>query len=375
MKKKLLALALAAAAVPALSMADVNIYGRIAGGIESDSIKTVAGASATQTNVEDYLSWIGFKGQEDLGNGLKTIWQVENYIVIDGTGTPAHGQATFASRDTFIGLQGNFGTVRLGKMTNAQRDMYDLDVWNNSNGANALDIFKRVDYRPNNAIRYDSPTFSGFSGSLLWGAGENKNTAASNKSSDVWNVGLNYRHDSGFFAQYGYDRRNNAQGVTALFPNPNGNAAYAHSLETGYIANNLRVVLGAQWAKGYNWDDRAYFAESTGFATGAGAGVKTRELALTVGYTFGVWTPKVSYAHGWNKKTNAGTINDSGYNQYIVGVDYALSKRTKLTLDYGYLSFGNNAGYSVASGNTPLFNNVFNVKSQGTTSLNMEHWF
>jgi len=373
MKKKLIALALAA--VPALSMADVTIYGRIVGGVESDSIKVVGGASQTQTNVEDYLSWIGFKGQEDLGNGLKAIWNVENYIIVDGTGTPAHGQGTFASRDTFIGLSGNFGTVRLGKLTNAQRDMFDFDIWNNSNGANALDIFKRIDYRPNNAIRYDSPSFDGFSASLLWGAGENKNTTTSGKSSDVWNVGLNYRHPSGFFAQYGYDRRNNAQGIAALFPNAAGNAAYDHRLETGYIANNLHVVVGAQWAKGYNWDDRAYYNENTGFATGAGANVRTRELGVTLGYHFGALMPKFSYVHGWNKKTDAGTINDSGYNQYILGLDYSLSKRTKASLAYGYLSFGNNAGYSVASGNTPLINNVFNVSRQSTTSLSLEHWF
>jgi predicted porin len=370
---------LALAAIPAVSMADVTIYGRIAGGVENDSITTQPGAGNTpdgsthvnQNNVEDYLSWIGFKGQEDVGNGLKAIWNIENYIVIEGSGTSAHGQGTFASRDTFVGLAGGFGTVRLGKIPNAQRDMYDVDVWNNSNGANALDIFKRVDYRPNNAIRYDSPDFSGFSASALWGAGENKNTSNGNGSSDVYNVGLNYRHASGFFAQYGYDYRSNASGVAA----GNGHAATNHRLEAGYIANNWHIGLGYSQSKGYNWDDRAYFNESTGFATGTATNVKTRELALTVAYSIGPWTPTVSLAHGWNKKDDSGTISDSGYNQYIVGVDYHLSKRTKLTLDYGHLNFGDNANYSVASGNTPLFNNIFNVKRQATTSLNMEHWF
>jgi predicted porin len=367
MNKKLIALALAA--VPALSMADVTIYGRLVGGLESDSIKTVGGSSTRQTNVEDYLSWIGFKGQEDLGSGLKAIWQVENYIAIDGTGTTAHSQGTFATRDSFVGLNGGFGTVRLGKLTNAQRDMFDLDVWNNSNGANALDNFMRTAYRPNSAIRYDSPNFAGFNGSLLWGAGENKNTVSNGKSSDVINVGLNYRHSSGFFAQYGYDRRNNASPINV------DKRADAHTLNAGYIANNLHVVLGYQAARGYNWDDRAYFNESTGFATGTADDLKTRELALTVGYSFGAFTPKLSLAHGWNKKDNTGTISDSGYNQYILGVDYALSKRTKATLAHGHLNFGDNAGYSVASGNTPLFNNVFNVKTQNTTSLSLEHWF
>jgi predicted porin len=370
MKKKLLVLALAA--IPAVSMADVSIYGRIAAGVESDSIKTVGGSTQTQTNVEDYLSWIGFKGQEDLGNGLKAVWQIENYVVTDGTGTPAFGQNTLATRDTFVGLTGNFGSVRLGKMSNAQRNMFDLDVWDNSNGANALDIFMRTAYRPNNSIAYDSPNFNGFSASAQWASGENKNAAGnSNGSSDLINIGLNYRHPSGFFVQYGYDRRENTN--TSFAGTLSNKDATANTVQAGYIANGLHAVLGAQWATGYDWADRGYFNETVGFASGAAAGLKTRELALTVAYDVGPWTPTLSLAHGWNKKTDAGTIDDSGYNQYIIGVDYHLSKRTKLTLDYGHLSFGDNAGYAVSSGNTGA--TVFPVSRQSTASLYMEHWF
>ncbi|RXZ45008.1 porin [Crenobacter cavernae] len=388
MNKKLIALAIAT--LPAVAMADVTIYGRLVGGVERDSIKlnndgalrnadfsetAAPNKKITQTNVEDYLSWIGFKGQEDLGNGLKAIWQVENYIAIDGTGTTAHSQGTFASRDSFVGLAGNFGKVRLGKLTNAQRDMFDLDVWNNSNGANALDIFKRVAYRPNNSIRYDSPDFAGFSGSLLWGAGENKNAGAatnpSGKSSDVVNAGLNYRN-SGFFAQYGYDKRKNAQ---SPFGNPEGKHATAHTVEAGYGADGLLVSAGFQRTKGYEWSDRAYFNETGGFATGAADNLRTREVALTAAYSIGAWTPKVSLAKGFDQKDVDGKVNDSGYKQYILGVDYSLSKRTKLSAAYGHLSFGENADYAAASGNGPSIDNLLNVKKQSTTSLSVEHWF
>lgn len=355
MNKKLIALALAA--VPALSLADVTIYGRIVGGLESDSIKTVGGTSTRQTNVQDYLSWIGFKGQEDLGNGLKAIWQVENHIVIDGTSIP--GTNTFATRDSFVGLAGDFGKLRLGKLPNAQRDMFDVDPWNNANGANALDIFKRTAYRPNNAIRYDSPNFAGFNASLLWGAGENRSSGV--KSSNAVNLGLHYRHGSGFFAQYGYDKRSNSGGTTA------NKKADIHSLEAGYIANNLHVALGLQRTRGYDWDDRAYFNETTGAASGALAGLKTREVALTLGYSFGPFKPKLSLAKGWDQKTDAGSVTNSGYRQYILGVDYALSKRTAATLAHGRLSLDNNAGYGGAGAAA--------VKRQSTTSLSLQHWF
>lgn len=361
MNKKLIALAIAT--LPAAALADVTIYGRIAGGVEHDSVKTVDGQKLSQNNVDDYLSWIGFKGQEDLGNGLKALWQVESQVSIDGT-NPDNTVGRFASRDSFVGLAGDFGKIRLGKLTNAQRDMFDLDVWNNSDGANALDIFKRTAGRPNNAVRYDSPDFAGFSASALWGSGENKNASANGKSSDVVGAGLNYRN-AGFFAQYGYDKRKNTGTGFGAGPT-SGSDSKAHSLEAGYIGGGLLVTVGLQRAEGYDWDNRYYFNETTG-AGNAAPGVKTREAALTVGYAIGAITPKLSLAKGWDKKDADGTIDDSGYTQWLLGADYALSKRSKLTLAHGQLRFGDNAGYSV--------NGVDDVKKQNTTSLSMEHWF
>ena len=103
MKKTLIALALTA--LPVAAMADVVLYGQIKGGVgvtgganvtstEWDK-NTVNGGSTTAhyksqdksgtiTQMEDYGSRIGFKGEEDLGNGLKAIWQVEQYVSLAG---------------------------------------------------------------------------------------------------------------------------------------------------------------------------------------------------------------------------------------------------------------------------------------------------
>ena len=103
MKKTLIALALTA--LPVAAMADVVLYGQIKGGVgvtgganvtstEWDK-NTVNGGSTTAhyksqdksgtiTQMEDYGSRIGFKGEEDLGNGLKAIWQVEQRVSLAG---------------------------------------------------------------------------------------------------------------------------------------------------------------------------------------------------------------------------------------------------------------------------------------------------
>ncbi|ATP33633.1 hypothetical protein CR207_15790 [Chromobacterium violaceum] len=79
MKKSLIALLVAT--LPAAAFADVTIYGKIKGGVEY-----VDNGVTKQTNVDDLGSRIGFKGSEDLGNGLKTIWQVETGFGIDASG-------------------------------------------------------------------------------------------------------------------------------------------------------------------------------------------------------------------------------------------------------------------------------------------------
>ena len=114
--KKLIALAVAA--LPMAAMADVTLYGNIEASIENGKSVAYAGgntkstaATKSTTRVDDTGSLIGFKGSENLGNGLKAIWQVEQGLNIDGTTGAGSGNGynnTWATRDSFIGLTGNF---------------------------------------------------------------------------------------------------------------------------------------------------------------------------------------------------------------------------------------------------------------------------
>jgi predicted porin len=85
---------------------------------------------------------------------------------------------------------------------------------------------------------------------------------------------------------------------------------------------------------------------------------------VSVGYTIGAFTPKASYAKGWNEKANGSTVADSGYRQYVFGVDYALSKRTTAGLSYGNAQYG--AGTAEAAGTKTTFK---------TLSFNLAHSF
>ncbi|TMG95105.1 MAG: porin [Betaproteobacteria bacterium] len=61
-------------------------------------------------------SYIGFRGSKSLGSGLKAIWQIEQTVPIDEGGSAAADTGTLATRDSFLGVDGGWGTLRLGFM-------------------------------------------------------------------------------------------------------------------------------------------------------------------------------------------------------------------------------------------------------------------
>ena len=319
MQKKLIALAIAAAASgAAFAQTNVQIYG-IADvgyvGIDRDNFKY-------QNNINSGVlstSRIGFKGAEDLGNGLKAIWQVEQALSIDGT--DVNGNNAWATRDSFVGLTGNFGTVRLGKLsTYLNSDMEKFDAWIYGAGVNGATVTtaNTLDGRLNNAIRYDSPNLNGFKFTAAYGFDEARTTINGNRSNKaVWNLGAGYEN-AGYFVDAGYVRFQDADATA------NKSANYWR-LEGGYNANNLLVALAYGQSKLY---------------AGAADATKAKEAALTVGYTMGALTPKFTYAHVWDTKTS-GVKADDGINQYVIGVDYALSKRTTAYTSFGYVKHDN----------------------------------
>ena len=352
MKKSLIALTLAA--LPVAAMADVTLYGQIKAGVEVSKVKlgeqTAAKlghekSSKTATEIADFGSRIGFKGHEHLGNNLNAIWQVEQNTSIAG------GDKEWASRESFIGLEGGFGKVRAGKLNSTVKDSSDnVDQWESSNGALNMSVFTRVDKRAV-SVRYDSPVFSGFSASVQYTPRDNANPSDKYThkvpSRDTYYAGLNYEN-SGFFGQYAGGFRKNSVDVKD---------GHVQRLVAGYDANNLFVSVAGQYAK--NWETLGDYAQAQSngvvtddmrtagtnasnvvFGTAAGLdgkGVETVEVAATAAYRAGNVTPRVSYAHGFKAKVDGKKLKGTQYDQVIVGADYDFSKRTTALVSAGWL--------------------------------------
>ena len=194
MNKKLLAAAVAAAVVAApAAFAESTVYGKMHTSVDMIDYET---SNEDNWEMNSRASRLGFKGSEDLGNGLKAIYQIE-LQVNSGGGSDGQGSDSFlsrSSRNTFIGLAGDWGTFLVGRHdTPAKMAFYaagnerlgdsviDLNIGNNLNGTAATNAPIGVfhEYRADNAIAYVSPNFSGFTFAAAIIPGEDNDVSGS----------------------------------------------------------------------------------------------------------------------------------------------------------------------------------------------------
>ena len=60
-------------------------------------------------------TYLGFRGSEDLGGGLRAVFRLESYFTVDTGATGGYGGSAFWGRDSNVGLSGAFGTTVLGR--------------------------------------------------------------------------------------------------------------------------------------------------------------------------------------------------------------------------------------------------------------------
>lgn len=186
MNKKLIVAAIAAAiAAPAVS-ADTNnvtVYGKLH---ESITMDNAPGAGVDLWRLDSNSSRIGFKGSEDLGNGLKAIWQFETAVAMDSGGWGG-------GRNTFIGLAGDWGTFLAGRHDTPNKVAF-YAAGNEHLGDSIMDLngsFGFTETRISNAIAYVSPNFSGFTIAAAIVPGEGAN-AVSTDLNDAWSLAAMY---------------------------------------------------------------------------------------------------------------------------------------------------------------------------------------
>src|SRR5690606_12219704 len=167
MKKSLLALAVMGA-FAGVAQAQITVYGLIDTGIAS-SDDGVDRTTEMRSSIGAASRW-GIRGSEDLGNGLKAHFLLETGF---GSDEGTTGTAGF-NRLSYVGLDGGFGTVRLGRQDTAMKDaLGKIDPFSVADMANAQNIFLngQTQRRPDQ-LTYLTPNFGGFSGGVYYNFGE-----------------------------------------------------------------------------------------------------------------------------------------------------------------------------------------------------------
>ena len=333
MNKKLLAAAVAAAVVAApAAFAEATIYGKFHASIDSNDFEAVDNEDNYEVNSRS--SRVGLKGSEDLGGGLKAIYQLELSVNVDGGGSGQDGASSGlggSSRNTFIGLSGDFGTFLVGRHDTPGKVAF-YGAGNERLGDSVIDLSLSSglarsrsskapigvfhEYRANDAIAYVSPSFSGFTfiGAVIPGE-DNDASDARDGIADHWSVGGIYK-GNGLKASIGYTEYDIVNFDKEVL-----------QVGASYTMNNFSI--GAQW-------------EDTDNNNLATEGEDYEAWAITGKATFG--NNAVSLVYTMSEKEPEASGNDVETDGWGVAVEHNFSKRTKAYAAYASADIDNEAG-------------------------------
>ncbi len=300
MKQTYLVAALALlAAGTASAQSSVTVYGRLNATLESQKNINAAG---TQRVLQNNASRLGFKGVEDLGGGLKAEFFLEHRFNVD-TGTTTSG--AFWAGDSYVGLSGGFGSIKLGRLTSAAYyATADYISYHNHDTGTSEDKLYTYLGQNANTISYTTPSIGGLTAEVSVSAAES--SAAGAIGNKVANLALNYSLGA-LQLGLGYERKAGDRDQQ--------------------IAIRANYEIGALLIGGYyqRSDDK-----------GLGGLGKRDAYRLSAMYTVGASEFHGNYgsADDWSKLAN------SDASQYTFGYNYNLSKRTKL---YGFYTVVDNS--------------------------------
>lgn len=332
MKKSLLALAvLGAFAGVASAQSSVTVYGIVDVNVTSTE---QGGERVTDlSRGAQSPSRIGFKGVEDLGNGLKASFVLENgFDSSDGSQT-ANGNFAF-QRNAWVGLDGGFGTVRFGRQdTPIYLALDSVDPFGTGTLGDIGTLFESLDNkaRTNNLVYYKTPTFGGFAVEVDYAFGE---VAGENTANRSYGIVLGYENGP-LTAKLAYnelrgggDSLNGILGAIAPIASTDPDAGYATTKD----AKNKDIFAGATYDFGAfklhgaylqsKFEDADFFDGATTTGT---PDFKLKSGMIGVSVPLGAGTFLADYTTVKNDD-----VDNADSKKFAIGYSYALSKRTNL---------------------------------------------
>ena len=352
-KKTAVALAVGAVfATPVLGQ-NVQIYGRLypqiqwnksegatVGAPPSNLVSDTGGNHDGRLAVETQNSRIGFRGREMLGGGLNAIWQIESRVRFD-TGS---GNLWAGGRNSFVGLTGGFGTVKLGNMDTIYKeyggqvgDFFGISSGNFISQSNILTEHGlhaesgSFNVRRANSILYESPEFGDFQFGFNFGPDEAKGNPGTTTNASLWSTGVKYEAGP-IYVSLQHERHNDEfiGDDTAVAGSSTSAKNQGTRLSVGYAITSQHRITG---------DIARLSYEESGHAAGeTGTFQKYEKTNWGIGWEArwgGPWRTEITYLQGDDGScTLTGGVGCSTAglksSQINAGVAYTLSKRTLL---------------------------------------------
>jgi predicted porin len=323
-----LSLALLGAAGAAQAQNSVTLYGVIDSGIgyvhnESGNQKLVGMINGNLSGDR----W-GLKGQEDLGGGLKAIFQLESGFDV-GTGRLNQGGREFG-RQAFVGLTADqYGTVTIGRQYDPLVDMVQAITADNYFGSPFATPGDVDNYdnslRVSNAVKYVSPNWAGLQFEGLYGF---SNLAGTTGQGQTWSGAVAYNNGPlGLAAGYFFSSNPSAnRGDT--WNSPSSDSLFNGPINNGYTsAHSIGIArAAAQYAIGPVTLGASY---SNAQYAPDGNSAYTSTQKYNIGNVFANFqaTPALLLGAGYTYEKASGDTS-AKYHQASLGADYSVSKRT-----------------------------------------------
>jgi predicted porin len=331
MKKALMVAALSCAGIcTANAQSSVTLYGRVSSGL--DFVSNVAQADGSAKNNLRFgsnqfgISWWGLKGSEDLGGGLKTVFNLESMFTA-GTGA-LPGDSLF-NRFAYVGLASDkLGSVWLGRaMSLTDETGFYLDPFGEQATGIANFAKGRAWGSRANLITYNSLNYGGLEFRGQYGLG---GVAGNNRSGRTASASVNYNLGS-------LDLR----GVYEEIRDANGKLSDPYAASREYMAGGTYTLGQVKFYVGYQL--LASSGKDTVASSDNPSGA-TRNQQEWVGVNWQATPALLLQAGVFHANVNHGGGDG---NLGVLGANYYVSKSTVFYATYGAMFNGNSANFPV----------------------------
>jgi predicted porin len=355
---------------------NVRLYGDLNVDLEFVRGKQADDSNPTVNRLSSNSSRLGVRGNEYLGAGQVAVFQIESSINGDTNG------GNLGGRETYVGLQGDWGTLKLGRYLTPYDDI--LPIFGNTPTLTTSILSTAAiwaqgpltkvqggfDARLGNSVRYETPPLGGLLGEIQYSTRDSSGNADAADNGDhvselrhayVLSVGAFYSKgplDLGF--AYEHNR-------AVRFANTNDDAlSVAAAYDVGSLVDTPGIRMGAVY-------ERLRYDTPTGDLKRDFWGVSTT-VPLGGGSVYAFWGHAANGKGGAVGGTTIGGLTkgpDSASDQWEISYSYPLSLRTLLYAGYVRINNRANAGYGF---NINDYSTVPGGKPTGFV-LGMAHFF